>query len=324
MKSERNHQDGCDGDAKHHGDINRSVPRMCLDPRVKLALTCAVRLVRGDLERLDSLHQRQCAIAIGSTLVERGESLDGDGVGLVYVRIAARDDPAQTYEGWFLDDGRFPDREASPHRGALFPTGTLTATGRCWPIELGARIPVEVPEQAAPAPMALEIAHARRFTLAELRLAPPASRLQLLHGLRPGRAPLYDVDTMEQQDALGVLYDFVDLDPGTDVANLPAHVRAHKRSGLVFLRLRSAEGTERTERLFEGWFWDKLRHPSPRSVPRDGRLFVGGSLVPTGVCLERSRVRIEPAGRLKDAARLAAAFSQITAKLRVMVAGAVR
>ena len=95
-------------------------------------------------------------------------------------------------------------------------------------------------------------------------------------------------------------------------------MRAHKRSGLVFLRLRTSEGDARE---FEGWFWDKLRHPSQRSVPRDGRLFLAGSVVPTGVRLERSRVRIEPGLRLTDAARLADAFGRIATSLRVSVAG---
>lgn len=298
---------------------------VCLDPRVRLSLACAVRLVRGDLEQLDALHQKQCALAIGSTAVERGLDAAGerDGSGLVYVRLAVDGDVTQSFEGWFLDEGRFPDGEATPHRGAIFAAGTLDATDRRWPADtLGARIPVDVRERTAAVnvtPMALEVAQAKRFTLREVRDSAPEVRLQLLHGLRPGRAPLYDVETMEDRDALGVLYDFVDLDPGTDVASMPAHVRAHKRSGLVFLRLRSREGGG--DRVFEGWFWDKLRHPSARSVPRDGRLFLAGSVVPTGVCLERGRVRIEPGRGVKDAARLAAGFTRVTEGLRVAVGG---
>jgi len=291
---------------------------------VKLTLACAVRLTRANLDCLDSLHRRQCALAIGPATIEDGSAdvgpAGGDVFGLVYVRFAVENDPVLAFEGWFLDRGRFPDEQAMPERGALFPTGTTAATGpRRWPAErFGARIPVEVAEPVAAAPPALEIALARRFTLDEVRAAEPLSRFQLLHGLRPSRAALYTMDSMESPDALGVLYRFVDLGPGTDIATLPPHLRAHKRSGLLYLRLRTLDSPQGA---FEGWFWDKLRHPSVKAVPRDGRLFLAGSVIPAGVSLERTRVRIDPGRRLKDATGLAVGFARLAGKLRVTVSG---
>lgn len=166
--------------------------------------------------------------------------------------------------------------------------------------------------------MPLDVVAARRFTLAEVRAAPASARLQLLHGLRPRESSLYTVETMDHAAALGVLYAFVDLGPG-DTLSLPPHQRAHKRSGLLHLRVRSRL---EPKRAFEGWFWDKQRHPSTRATPRDGRLFLADTVTPTGVCLERARLRIEPRSCLPDAAALGAGFAQLLgAHWRVAVGG---
>jgi hypothetical protein len=281
-----------------------------------------VRLVHVDLQRLDELHMRQCALAIGPVSIEHGTQADGgEASGLVYVRLSDDDGgAARGYEGWFIDARRFPDAEAAPGRGAVFHAGTLTSLGlRSWPSErLGARIAVEVVAGSEDVPMALEVIGARRFTLTELRSAPPRARFQLLHGLRGQHAPLYGVETMEDAAALGVLYDYVDLGPGTDPSSLPPHVRTHKRSGLVHLRVRSRSNPHRS---FEGWFWDKQRHPSTKATPRAGRLFLADTVTPTGVCLERARLKIEPGSRLPDAPALAAGFAQLGPHWRVVVAG---
>jgi hypothetical protein len=181
---------------------------------------------------------------------------------------------------------------------------------------------VEVPE-GAPAgwdgtPMPLEVVAARRFTLDEVRGAPASARLQLLHGLLPHQAPFYALETLDRGGALGVLYDFVDLGPGVDTLRLPPHQRTHKRSGLLHLRVRC---TLDPRRVFEGWFWDKLRHPSTRATPRDGRLFLADTVTPTGVCLEKARLRIDPRASLPEAPALAAGFALLGPHWRVAVTG---
>jgi len=288
---------------------------------VKLTLARAVRLVRADLERLDGLHRRQCGLAIGPARIEEGgvevHDEPSEVFGLVYVRASDEAHPGRAYEGWFLDRGRFPEREATPGQGVLFRAGTLESAGAHeWPSDhFGNRISVDVVDPSATS-LDLEVVLARRFTLADLEASPTRRRYQLLHALRPQRAPLYTPVTMDDPDALGVLYDFVELGPGADVRALPAHLLAHKRSGLVYLRLRCRDDTRR---VFEGWFWDKLRHPSSRSVPRDGRLFLGGTVTPTGVVLERGRVRLQPGRHVADARALAAGLARVLEELRVTV-----
>jgi hypothetical protein len=288
-----------------------------------LAVTRAVRLVRGDIATFDARHQRQCAMAVGGATVDDGVGGGGtdgaDVFGLVFVRVVDDAQPERAYEGWFLDRGRFPDGEATPERGALFRTGTLEWKGeRRWPSHrLGTRISV-VAEGAVGRPADLELLVARRFTLSDVQGASPVARFQMLHALRPHRAAQYTPDTVEQPGALGVLYAFLDLGPGTDVGSIPPHLIAHKRSGVVFLRVRDRR---HVRRVFEGWFWDKMRHPSERSVPRDGRLLFGGTTTPTGVGLERGRVRLDPSHDLSRARALGAGLAPLLANLRVTVPG---
>ena len=77
--------------------------------------------------------------------------------------------------------------------------------------------------------------HARRGAGRPCERAPPAA----FTASGPGRRPSTPVESMDQDAALGVLYDFVDLGPGVDTHGLPAHQRTHKRSGLLHLRVRS-------------------------------------------------------------------------------------
>jgi len=167
-------------------------------------------------------------------------------------------------------------------------------------------------------PMALDVLVARRFTLTDLQEAPARARLQLLHGLRAHHAASHSIETMEGPDALGLLYDFVDLGPGTDPSNLDPYQLTHKRSGLVFLRVghRGNPG-----RCFEGWFWDRRRHPSTWASPRDGRLFLAGTLAWTGVSLERGRPRVEPSTSTVEARSLALGFALLGPDWRVAVTG---
>jgi len=171
---------------------------------------------------------------------------------------------------------------------------------------------------ATVAPMDLDVVVARRFTLDDLKKAPAKARFQMLHGLRAHQASLYGIDTMDAYDALGVLYDFVDLGPGTDPASLRPHQLTHKRSGLLFLRVRKRNDPLRS---FEGWFWDRLRHPSTKATPRDGRLFLADTVTPTGVYLVRARPLIEPHGGLPDAPSLAVGFARLGPHWRVAVTG---
>jgi hypothetical protein len=274
---------------------------------VQPAVSCAVRLARADLRALTALHRRQIALAIGRATI---------GHGLIYVQVTDGCHPGRACEGWFIDRGRFPDEQAIPERGAFFRSGTLAwVGGRGWPARLGERIPVEADLSARP-PADLEILVARRATLDDVQRSAPGARLQLLHALRPHRAPLYSLETMDRPDALGVLYDFMDLGPGTDVRRIPDHLIAHKRSGLIFLRLRDRHDPLTT---LEGWFWDKMRHPSTRSIPRDGRLLRSGTQVFAGLGLERGRVVVDPRRGLAKLRALGAGFARVLGELRVSV-----
>jgi hypothetical protein len=173
-------------------------------------------------------------------------------------------------------------------------------------------------ELSTAAPMDLEVVVARRYTLADLRNTPAKARFQLLHGLRAHQAAAHGIETMEAPDALGVLYDFVDLGPGTDPASLRPHQLTHKRSGLLFLRVRNRRDPRRS---FEGWFWDRLRHPSTKAIPRDGRLFLADTVTPTGVYLVRAHARVEPDGAVADAPSIAVGFALLGPHWRVAVGG---
>ncbi len=171
----------------------------------------------------------------------------------------------------------------------------------------------------APAsPMELEVVVARRFTLSDVKSAPAKARFQLLHGLRPHHAAAHRIETVDAHDALGVLYDFVDLGPGTDPASLRPHQLTHKRSGLLFLRVRNRHDPRR---CFEGWFWDRLRHPSTKATPRDGRLFLADTVTPTGVYLVRAQARVEPSEAVSDALSIAVGFARLGPHWRVAVGG---
>lgn len=103
---------------------------------MRLVVTHALRLTRGDLARLGDVHRRQFVAAIAPNkpklaegLVEQKGDDEGDGHGLVYLRFHDEAAAKREIEGWLLDDDRYPSKRASPDGGAFFVADTMKTAG---------------------------------------------------------------------------------------------------------------------------------------------------------------------------------------------------
>jgi hypothetical protein len=161
-------------------------------------------------------------------------------------------------------------------------------------------------------PFDVSVVHARRYTQQDVLRATPGLRFQMLHGLR---ARLAAASAGDLEGALGVL--FGQVDPG------PERVVWGQKLGLVHLRLRVAGDPVDAPKEFEGWFFD--RHvedeacywPSPRARLSDGRLFVAGSVIFTGVELRQGEVEVDARRGVPLAQTLAQRLGELAAGVDV-------
>lgn len=328
-------------------------------PAGGVEITHAVRLRREDLARLGEIHKRQFVAMMAprrafddaAELVEQRGADDGEGSGLVYVRVEGG---GRAFDGWICDDARHPSTKVSPGGALFFAAGTTDSVGvemsqSTWhsadheePLRSireavaglrvavrGAPLTADPPFALATAPppaavasedgaLELEVLAARRLTERDARALPAESRFQLLHALRPKFATK-DVAGMEDPMQLGMVYGFVDPGPDTDSWG--------HRGGLVYLRLREKGGKGR---VFDGWFYDwhaedpATYWPSRTASISSGRLFEDGSTRFTGVELahawgldgagkvtSRPRIGVDPKKGLPVAKALAVGLKRL-------------